>query len=89
ASPTVFAGVMTALVEQDRVVRVADRVTYHAERVAAAREAVRQAIAQHGSVSVAELRDQLGVSRKYTLALLEYLDATGFTRREGDARVLA
>ena len=31
----------------------------------------------------------MSISRKYALALLEYFDATGLTRREGDARVLA
>ena len=36
---------------------------------------------------LAELRDALGVSRKYARAILEYLDATGTTRREGDVHV--
>ncbi|NNN19062.1 MAG: hypothetical protein HKL84_04320 [Acidimicrobiaceae bacterium] len=36
--------------------------------------------------TVSELRDQLGTSRKYLLALVGYLDAQGFTRRNGDYR---
>ena len=45
-------------------------------------------IERHGSLTVAQLRDEAGVSRKYALAALEYFDQIGFTRREGDARVL-
>ena len=41
-----------------------------------------------GAVTVAALRDDLGVSRRYAQALLEVLDAQGLTRREGDRRVL-
>jgi len=40
----------------------------------------------HG-VTVAEVRDVLGTSRKYVVPLLNRLDATGVTRRRGDVRV--
>ena len=39
-------------------------------------------------VTVATLRDGLQTSRRYALAVLEYLDATRITRRVGDRRVL-
>jgi selenocysteine-specific elongation factor len=39
-------------------------------------------------VTLAQLRDRLGISRKYAQALLEALDAHGVTRRVGDERVL-
>ncbi len=45
-------------------------------------------IGTHGSITVAQARDLFNTSRRYVLALLEHLDSTGFTRREGDARVL-
>ncbi|MGH2441938.1 MAG: selenocysteine-specific translation elongation factor [Chloroflexota bacterium] len=45
-------------------------------------------IGQNGSVSVGDLRDSLGSSRKYVLAFLEHLDAERLTRRSGDVRVL-
>lgn len=38
-------------------------------------------------VTVAEVRDALGISRKFALPLLAHLDAGGFTRRRGDLRV--
>jgi selenocysteine-specific elongation factor len=39
-------------------------------------------------MTVAEARDLLATSRKYVLPLLEHLDATGVTLREGDYRRL-
>lgn len=40
-----------------------------------------------GGVTVAQLRDALGTTRKYMLPLLAHLDATGVTRRRGDLRI--
>jgi len=39
-------------------------------------------------VTLAEVRDILSTSRKYSQALLEHMDAERITRRVGDARVL-
>jgi selenocysteine-specific elongation factor len=38
-------------------------------------------------VTVAQVRDALGTTRKHALPLLTHLDATGVTRRRGDVRV--
>ena len=38
--------------------------------------------------TVAEFRDRFGISRKYAVPLLEWLDRAGVTRRDGDARVI-
>jgi len=38
--------------------------------------------------TAAQLRDVLGISRKYAIPLLEYYDRTALTRREGDLRFL-
>ncbi|PYP41532.1 MAG: selenocysteine-specific translation elongation factor, partial [Gemmatimonadetes bacterium] len=40
-------------------------------------------------ITPAQVRDRLGLSRKYLIPLLEWADRTGVTRRVGDARVLA
>jgi selenocysteine-specific elongation factor len=40
-------------------------------------------------LTVADIRDMLGTSRKYAVPLCEYLDRCGITRREGDLRFLA
>ena len=43
--------------------------------------------AQPSGVTVAEIRDAWGTTRKYALGLLARLDATGVTRRRGDLRI--
>lgn len=49
---------------------------------------LRQFIEKNGSITVAQLRDEVKTSRKYALALLEYTDAQGITRRREDERIL-
>jgi len=53
------------------------------------RAALEAALAELGSATPAELRDRLGLTRKYLIPLLEWADRRGVTRRAGDARVLA
>jgi selenocysteine-specific elongation factor len=40
-------------------------------------------------LTLAQLRDLLGTTRKYAVPIAEYLDRIGITRREGDVRFLA
>lgn len=54
---------------------------------AAAREVVAE-IARVGEATPAALRERLGVTRKYLIPLLEWLDAQGVTARAGDVRHL-
>ena len=76
---------LTALREAGRAVRVTSSLHYHPEAVEAVRRIVVQ-IAQEGdgSVTIAQLRDRLGTSRKFAQALLEHLDAERVTIRRGD-----
>jgi selenocysteine-specific elongation factor len=41
-----------------------------------------------GSVTVAALRDALGINRKLALLMLDFLDSQGLTQRDGDTRTL-
>jgi len=59
------------------------RSAYHAAQRAAIDECTRA-----GSITLARLRDLLGISRRPAQLLLERFDADGLTRRIGDARVL-
>jgi selenocysteine-specific elongation factor len=77
-----------ALASRGEVVRVSDDVAFGARAYEAAVELVKELIAAHGSVTVAQLRDRTSASRRPVLALLEHLDARHVTRRVGDARVL-
>ncbi|HET7053392.1 MAG TPA: selenocysteine-specific translation elongation factor [Solirubrobacterales bacterium] len=72
------------LVAASEVVRVARDVAYPAPTYARLREAVAELSRRGGSTSIAEVRDELGLSRKYAQALLERLDAERVLRRDGD-----
>lgn len=48
---------------------------------------VRDILKAQGEVSVPQLRDRFGISRKFLIPLLEHLDRRGITRRAGDLRV--
>jgi selenocysteine-specific elongation factor len=80
--------VVAALVMQGRVVRANDEVVFlktaYDDMAARVAERIRTA----GKVSVSDVRDMFGQSRKYILALLEHMDRLQVTRRIGDDRVL-
>ena len=44
-------------------------------------------LAERGEVSVADIKELTGLTRKYTIPLLEYLDTNRITTRKGDVRV--
>jgi selenocysteine-specific elongation factor len=77
-----------ALLELGELIQVSDEVVFRMTDYLQAKERVGALIAQTGEVSAAQVRDHLQTSRKYALALLEYLDQIGFTERRGDVRVL-
>jgi selenocysteine-specific elongation factor len=49
---------------------------------------VTEKLAEGAGLTVAEIRDLLGTTRKYAVPLCEHLDRVGTTRREGDLRIL-
>ena len=83
-----FDNIMTALIDQGRLVRLGEKVTYHTKHLEAAKQAIGDLIKKNDGITAAEVRDALGVSRKYAIALLEYFDDQQFTRRVGEKRVL-
>ncbi|MGA2533017.1 MAG: selenocysteine-specific translation elongation factor [Candidatus Aminicenantales bacterium] len=87
-TPSVFKNILDGLIRDGKIVRLAAKVTYHREALDEAREAALGLITRHGSVTIAELRDRLNLSRKYAQAILEYFDKAGLTRRVEDRHVL-
>jgi selenocysteine-specific elongation factor len=78
---------LRALVESGELVRIGD-FYLTAARAKDARERVRGAIEREGPMTVAQIRDLLGTSRKYAVPLCEWFDQTGATLRRGDTRIL-
>ena len=83
-----FSALCAALERSGRLVRFGGDLAYTSERFAEARERVVARCNEHESIALAELRDDLGASRRIAQGLLERLDADGVTRRVGDRRVL-
>jgi selenocysteine-specific elongation factor len=76
-------------VAEGELVRVTDDIFLHGEAEAEMRRRVREGLSQGKGLTVAEIRDILGTTRKYAVPLCEYLDRSGVTRRDGDLRYLA
>jgi len=79
---------LTKLVAAGRVVRLGPDLHFAAEAVASARYSVVAYLTEHESMLAKDARDVLGTSRKYVVPLLEYFDAQGLTKRDGDVRTL-
>ena len=80
--------VVRALAQRGELVRLSEDIAFTHEAYLKAVAVIRDLIAVTGSVTVAQLRDRLGASRRPVLALLEHLDSEKVTRRVGDQRVL-
>jgi selenocysteine-specific elongation factor len=76
------------LAQIGRIVRAGKDLAFTTAAFEQARDAAVELAGEHGSVTIAQLRDRLDCSRRYAQALLEALDAAGITRRVGDERVL-
>ncbi len=83
------AGDLAALRDAGRAVRVTKNLHYHVDALADIRARL-IALAQRnaGVVTLAQLRDELGTSRKFAQALLEHFDSERVTIRRGDEHVL-
>jgi selenocysteine-specific elongation factor len=85
----VDAGDLAALRDAGRAVRVSKALHYHADVLADIRGRVVALAERHGGVvTLAQLRDELGTSRKFAQALLEHFDSEKVTIRRGDGHVL-
>ncbi len=88
AQVAIGADALSALVTQDKLVRLNEAVLLSPTAFGAMRDWVIETIRANGQVTAGEVRDQFDTSRKYAIALLEYLDEKRITKRMGDARVL-
>jgi selenocysteine-specific elongation factor len=80
---------LATLRAQGRAIRAGRTLHFHADAIADARNrAIDLAQRNRGTITLAELRDELGTSRRYAEALLSHLDATRVFVRRGDAHVL-
>ena len=80
--------IVTLLLRDRVLVKLADELVFHRDALEAMR---RQIVAQKTKtpkLNVGNFKDLFGVTRKYAIPLLEYLDRERVTRRVGDERVI-
>jgi selenocysteine-specific elongation factor len=88
-SQAVAERVSRLLLRQNALVKL-DTLLFHSESLARLKQEV-MALKQEGPaarVDVAAFKSRYGISRKYAIPLLEWLDRERVTRRVGDARVI-
>jgi selenocysteine-specific elongation factor len=75
------------LVEAGRLVQVTPELYVTAEAEATLRRTALGVLAASDAARPTEFREALGVTRRYLIPLLEYLDGIGWTRRTGEGRI--
>jgi selenocysteine-specific elongation factor len=76
------------LVADRRLLRVKESLFFHAAALGEIQEKVVAHLKEKKEIGPADVKDLLGVSRKYAIPLMEYLDSLRVTVRQGERRVL-
>ncbi|NHB62513.1 selenocysteine-specific translation elongation factor [Photorhabdus sp. RW14-46] len=61
---------------------------YCSQRIQQFANLIRQFNQDHGAITAADFRDQLGIGRKLAIQILEFFDRSGFTRRQAESHIL-
>jgi selenocysteine-specific elongation factor len=77
---------VTLLLRERVLVKVSDDLVFHHTALAELRKNVAAQKTRSSRIDVGGFKDLTGISRKYAIPLLEYLDRERVTRRVGDYR---
>jgi selenocysteine-specific elongation factor len=80
--------IVTLLLRDKVLVKISEDLVFHRDALEALRQRMLAQKAASPKIDVARFKDLAGVSRKYAIPLLEYLDREHVTRRVGDERVI-
>lgn len=78
--------IVTLLLRDKILLKISDDLVFHRAALDDLRRLVAAQKAKSPKMDVAKFKELTGVSRKYAIPLLEYLDRERITRRVGDAR---
>jgi selenocysteine-specific elongation factor len=81
------AAMAQLLAERGVVARLDDQIWMHRDAVEAGKQTALKLFARAPAFSTMEFRDALGVSRKFAVPLVDYLDKIRFTVRSGNSRM--
>lgn len=88
ACETLGEDVSRALLALNELVLIGEDVIFRPQIFDEMQQFIIQKLQVGGTISLAEVRDHFTTSRKYAVAVLEYLDAQSITIRDGDVRRL-
>jgi selenocysteine-specific elongation factor len=80
--------ILTLLLRDKTLIKVSDELVFHSTALDELRKSIVSIKQQSPKIDVARFKDLTGVSRKYAIPLLEYLDRERVTKRMGDARLI-
>jgi len=78
--------IVTLLLRDKVLIKVSEELVFHREVLQALRKLMAEQKNKTPKIDVAAFKDLIGVTRKYAIPLLEYLDRERVTRRVGDLR---
>jgi selenocysteine-specific elongation factor len=80
--------IVTLLLRDKVLVKISEDLVFHRDALSELRQRVAVEKSKSLKIDVGRFKDLAGVSRKYAIPLLEYLDREHVTRRVGDERVI-
>ncbi len=80
--------IVTLLLREKTLVKVSDDLVFHHNALTDLRQKIIALKTTSPKIDVGRFKDLTGVSRKYAIPLLEYLDRERVTRRVGDERII-
>jgi selenocysteine-specific elongation factor len=76
------------MVKEGRLLKVKEDLYFDRKAVEALEEKLVGFLKTHGEITTPQFKEMTGISRKYTIPLIEYFDLKQITVRVGDSRVL-
>jgi selenocysteine-specific elongation factor len=80
--------VYQSFLDQQILIQISPEVVFRSEVYHQMQQEIKSQLEANETITLAQVRDLFHTSRKYALAVLEHLDRTGLTVREGDYRKL-
>ena len=80
--------IVTLLLRDKILIKISDELLFHRSALIDLRQRIAELKNTVPKIDVARFKDIAGVSRKYAIPLLEYLDREQVTRRVGDERLI-
>jgi selenocysteine-specific elongation factor len=80
--------ILRILLKEKELVKLTEDLIFHRSALERLREVIAQRKLQSSRLNVTVFKELTGLTRKYAIPLLEYLDRERLTRREGDERII-